>query len=51
LSTHGELFKGPISGPQTEPTWPGYDKQAAARSKLGVLARLFRRRAGGRHAA
>jgi hypothetical protein len=50
LSAHGELFERPISG-QTEPIWPGYDKQSAAQWKLGLLAWLFRRRPGGRHAA
>jgi hypothetical protein len=47
---HGDLFDGPIPGPQPEPAWPGYDKVPAVEPKTGLLAKLFRRRTA-RHAA
>jgi hypothetical protein len=51
MSLHGELFDGSIPGPPGEGIWPGYDKLPAPVRKLGLLARLFRRRTPPRHAA
>jgi hypothetical protein len=45
MDLHNDLFEGPPPQAGIAHVWPGYDPAPARPSRLGLLARLFVRRA------